>query len=183
MQAKFEYFPRLTHYGEKYFRSFKEEYETAKIVNGELKLYVCISPAIRKIYERSSGVVLRSPVGMTPSELKASEDAFIEAVSALFGNLSALDTMYALERLQLKRINESSVAGYVRRFHEIVERMDETEVLTDETLAKRFLKGIKNERFHLRMMTALEGETPSMSLVTKTIFEQQRLVQEALDDA
>ncbi|GKT20349.1 hypothetical protein ADUPG1_004400, partial [Aduncisulcus paluster] len=96
---------------------------------------------------------------------------------------SALDTLYEFEKVKLKFVNEKSVTVYAKKYRQVLSNLEQGEILTEDTIAKKFIDGIVNPYFRTRMVAATEGQEKTLKNLTKVLFAQQRLVKEACDDA
>ncbi|GKT31856.1 hypothetical protein ADUPG1_002117, partial [Aduncisulcus paluster] len=153
--------PFLALYSQKDFARFESAYEQYRARHGTADMYTLIDLDILSIYEDVCHVKLPNPEDMTPEEVRASESTFVEAVSSFFGKLSGLDALYRFEKLVLTEEERPSPA------------------LTK----KYFLQGISVDSFRTRVEAALDRvENPDLSTLTETIFTQQSIVSEGIED-
>ncbi|GKT35797.1 hypothetical protein ADUPG1_003055, partial [Aduncisulcus paluster] len=95
------------------------------------------------------------------------ERTLLKTVSDYFGRKSALDTLYALDKVKLFTISTDSVTNFCRKYREAIRLMDPEEEISGEVLYTHFMKGIKHSKFKIRMEAALQGESKSLDNFTK----------------
>ncbi|GKT33407.1 hypothetical protein ADUPG1_002480, partial [Aduncisulcus paluster] len=178
--------PLLAKYGEAAFRSFLEKFRRYRALNGKAAIFVCITAPIRKIYESIGKCQLVNPAIPNPADdgiPVATEKVFLKKISDFYGKKSALDVLYELQRLKLRKADERSVSFFVQRLHQLLDTVDPEDPLNEDIIVKTLLDNILLSRFRTRLDVALQCEDKSLSDFTRVILEQCQIVSEAQEDA
>ncbi|GKT20543.1 hypothetical protein ADUPG1_011734 [Aduncisulcus paluster] len=148
--------------------------------------YLCITAPIRKIYESIGKCQLVNPAIPNPADdglPVATEKVFLKKISDFYGKKSALDVLYELQRLKLRKADERSVSFFVQRLHQLLDTVDPEDPLNEDIIVKTLLDNILLSRFRTRLDVALQCEDKSLSDFTRVILEQCQIVSEAQEDA
>ncbi|GKT28081.1 hypothetical protein ADUPG1_000412, partial [Aduncisulcus paluster] len=160
--------------------------ELYRALNGKAALFVCITAPIRKIYESIGKCQLVNPAIPNPADdglPVATEKVFLKKISDFYGKKSALDVLYELQRLKLRKADERSVSFFVQRLHQLLDTVDPEDPLNEDIIVKTLLDNILLSRFRTRLDVALQCEDKSLSDFTRVILEQCQIVSEAQEDA